>query len=256
MERVTSLDGVHNFRHWHGYAGLDGARVKTGLFRSGHFGRASEADRDYLHDLGVRTVVDFRRPSERQREPSQFRDATVMNVLTSDQDDHGEPPHIAFFRKHGLSGEKVREYMLTAYRRIPMEAGNQSVFREGLRAMASGDADAGLLAHCAAGKDRTGIFCAIVLGHLGVKEDEVFEDYLLTNHAVDFDVLVPRVRGWMQEQYDVDMRDEDMKAFLGVEADYLREAFSVMGDLQDYMTGALGLEQAELDALRDRWLAA
>lgn len=254
MERVTSLDGVHNFRHWHGYAGLDGSRVKTGLFRSGHFGRASEKDRDYLHDLGVRTVVDFRRPSEREREPSQFRDATVMTVLTSDQDDHGEPPHIAFFKKHGLSGEKVRAYMLTAYRRIPMEAGNQAVFRDGLRAMANGDAQSGLLAHCAAGKDRTGIFCALALTHLGVSEDDVYEDYLLTNTAVDFDALVPRVRGWMQAQYDVDMRDEDMRAFLGVDADYLRQAFEVIGDPHAYMRDTLKLETSELDALRERWL--
>lgn len=254
MTRVTSLDGVHNFRHWHGYDSAHGGQVRPGLYRSGHFGRASDADQAFLRDLGVRVVVDLRRPTEREREPSKWAEPSEMTVLSSDQDNHAEPPHIAFFKKHGLSGDKVREYMLTAYQRIPHEEGNKSVFRDGMRALARGDADSGLLVHCAAGKDRTGIFCALVLDQLGVSRAEIFDDYLLTNDAVDFSVLVPRVRGWMREQYDVDMADEDMQAFLGVERAYLEQAFDVIGDPTTYLVDALGLEPGELDQIRARWL--
>lgn len=254
MHRVTSLDGVHNFRHWHGYAGQDGARVREGLYRSGHFARSSETDRDFFRGLGITVVADLRRPSEREREPSPWVDDPGLRVISSDQNNHAVPPHVQFLRERDVTRASVRDYMLSAYRRLPMEEGNQAVFREGFRALASGEADGGLLVHCAAGKDRTGIFCALVLRELGVDDETILDDYLLTNRAVDFDVLVPRVRGWMKEQHDLDMADDQVKAFLGVDADYLAEAFQTMGPADDYLQGVLGLSEVELDALRQRWL--
>ncbi|QEE30102.1 tyrosine-protein phosphatase [Terriglobus albidus] len=38
-----------------------------------------------------------------------------------------------------------------------------------------------LLYHCSAGKDRTGVFSALLLLTLGVPEKTVLEDYALTN---------------------------------------------------------------------------
>ncbi len=35
--------------------------------------------------------------------------------------------------------------------------------------------------HCTAGKDRTGFACALILHTLGVPDDVISEDYLLTN---------------------------------------------------------------------------
>jgi protein-tyrosine phosphatase len=41
-----------------------------------------------------------------------------------------------------------------------------------------------LLFHCAAGKDRTGVLAAVVLGVLGVDEDVIVADYVLSADAM------------------------------------------------------------------------
>ncbi len=254
MNRVTPLEGVHNFRHFHGYDAADGARVREGLFRSGHFSRSTQADRDLIAELGIAVIADLRRPRERQNEPSNWPQVEPFRIIESDEDDNSEPPHMQFLRKGDLSAPAVRGYMLSAYRRIPQEAGNQAVFREGFKALASGEADSGFLVHCAAGKDRTGIFCALVLDELGVDRDTIFEDYLLTNTAVDFDSLIPKVQERMSEQLDKPVDEAALRTFLGVDADLLAQAYEVIGDRGRYLTETLGISEAERAALRERWL--
>ena len=254
MTRIKALEGVHNFRHFDGYEGLDGARVRTGLYRSGHFARSSETDRELVRSLGIAVVADLRRPREREIEPSAWPLDHALRVISSDADNDGEPPHLKFLRTGDLSPEAVRAYMQSAYRRIPMETGNQSVFREGFKALASGEADAGFLVHCAAGKDRTGIFCALVLDDLGVNQDVIVEDYLLTNTAVDFEALIPRVRDRIEADYGRTMPDDLMRSFLGVEADLLHTAFETMGGTDHYLRNVLGITDAERAALLERWL--
>ncbi|MEA1943521.1 MAG: tyrosine-protein phosphatase [Pseudomonadota bacterium] len=256
MTRITPLEGVHNFRHFHDYDAVDGRRVRDGLFRSGHHSRATPADLDAMRKLGIKVVADLRKPRERTNEPSMWPDDMAVRVIASDLGDSGEPPHLAFLRKGVHTPEAVRDYMLSAYRRIPMEEGNQEVYREGYKALASGEADDGFLVHCAAGKDRTGIFCALILDELGVDRDTVMEDYLLTNEAVDFDALIPRIRERSMEQYGKAMSPAMMQIFLGVDADYLAEAFRTMGDTSRYITEQLGIGEAERQALRDRWLTS
>ena len=143
--------------------------------------------------------------------------------------------------------------MLSAYRRIPMEACNQEVYREAYRALASGEADAGFLVHCAAGKDRTGIFCALILDELGVDRDTIVADYLLTNEAVDFDALIPAIRERSLERYGTAMEPELMRVFLGVDAAFIEEAFRTMGSSERYVTQELGISQEERAALKARW---
>jgi protein-tyrosine phosphatase len=53
-------------------------------------------------------------------------------------------------------------------------------------------ADAGVVVHCAAGKDRTGVVCALALETVGVKRDAVIEDYVATAHRLD--ALLARLR--------------------------------------------------------------
>lgn len=46
-------------------------------------------------------------------------------------------------------------------------------------------ADAGAVFHCAAGKDRTGVISAILLGLLGVPDDVIVADYVATRENLD-----------------------------------------------------------------------
>jgi protein-tyrosine phosphatase len=57
------------------------------------------------------------------------------------------------------------------------------------------DGDVPLVFHCAGGKDRTGTLAALILTALGVPEQTVVADYMLTNRYLDVAALAatPRV---------------------------------------------------------------
>ena len=253
-DRVAPLSGVHNFRRFCGYVGHDGRAVKSGLYRSGHFSRATEDDKAHIASLGLQVVADLRKPAERQREPSWWSDEHGVRVIASDEGDGSTPPHFELLRQGEVSDQAIHDYMMGAYRRIPMEACNQHVFREGFRALATGDADQGFVVHCAAGKDRTGLFCALVLGELGVSDEEVMADYLMTNDAVDFDLIAPNVKARIDKEFEVDIPLSSVRRFLGVHPDFLNQAFETIGGRDRYLSETLGVTPDERAALRERWL--
>ena len=70
MPRIVCLEGCTNFRDLGGYHTADGRRVRHGLvFRSAHLGGLTQADRQVIAGLGVRTVVDLRGLSEAAETP-------------------------------------------------------------------------------------------------------------------------------------------------------------------------------------------
>ena len=47
----------------------------------------------------------------------------------------------------------------------------------------------GVMINCTAGKDRTGVVCAVLLGLCGVSEDDIVRDYMKTSWSIDIDEL-------------------------------------------------------------------
>jgi protein-tyrosine phosphatase len=60
----------------------------------------------------------------------------------------------------------------------------QDKIRAALVVLSSSDSYPALF-HCAAGKDRTGVLGSVVLGLLGVSEEDIVADYMLTAHATE-----------------------------------------------------------------------
>jgi protein-tyrosine phosphatase len=254
MSRVLEFEGIRNFRHFGAYDARNGAKVRSGLYRSGHFHNATEADRQKLKDLNISVVADLRRPRERDNEPSNWGEG--LRVLQSDIAGHAEPPHLRFIREGDVSLDGVKAWMRATYRRLPNEKGNQDVFAAGLRELATHGPDEGFVVHCAAGKDRTGLFCALTLSLAGVPFDAIVDDYVMTNDAVDYDALVPMVQKRLQETYDRLIPDAALRTFLGVEGEYLHEAFDEIGSAEGYIRDVLGLTDDEIAAIRANLIAA
>jgi protein-tyrosine phosphatase len=117
--------------------------------------------------------------------------------------------------------------------------------------------------HCTAGKDRAGWASALTLRALGVPEETVMEDYLLSNdylaesNAATLDQVRPIVasaQGVPEDQVDL----SNLEALLEVRPEYLQAAFDAVeeqyGDFDTYLTEGLGLDQATIDAFRDSLL--
>ncbi|GHH72450.1 hypothetical protein GCM10018781_35290 [Kitasatospora indigofera] len=163
--RLLDIPGVRNARDVGGFRTTDGARVRTGLlYRSGWLAELTPEGTRALAKLGVRTVLDLRDPAEMLVRPDRLDGLDVSTahhpLLPQDGADH--------------YGEPLQE----AYRLITdAAAGTLPAL---LGRLTEPEALPALL-HCAVGRDRTGIAVAVLLSVLGVPDEDVVDDYLLSN---------------------------------------------------------------------------
>lgn len=249
--RIHRFDALDNFRDYGDYATDAGRRIAPGrLFRSGHQARASAADLERLHGLGIAAVVDLRRPSERRDQPSRRPAGFSGVVIESAHDDGGEAPHMTFLRTADLTPESGRRFMTETYRQLPFEPSHLELFARYFRLL--DETEGAVLIHCAAGKDRTGLLAALTHHLLGVHRDDMVADYLLTNTAVDLEGRAPGIARQLQARTGRVAAHDAVVAFLGVEAGYLDTALTEIaaryGSTDGYLAKALGVDTG----LRDR----
>lgn len=257
MTRHLDFDGIHNFRDFGGYATASGRRLQGGrLFRSANHHRASDADLDRLRALGLGVIVDLRQPDERRREPSRRWDGFACQVVENDLVED----HLSFaqlVKDSDLSAAWFRDHCLGFYARAPYEPRHVDLYRRYFRALA--DSDGAVLVHCAAGKDRTGLICALTHHVAGVHRDDMLQDYLLTNDEARMAAKIESIGPFLERLTGRRPTEEALRVAVGVHADYLERAFEVIeardGSLDGYVERTLGLGADLRERLQDRLLA-
>jgi protein-tyrosine phosphatase len=160
---------------------------------------------------------------------------------------------LAALLQSDLSPASTRAYMMSLYQEIPFDPRLIKLYRDWFSEL--GEGGAGVI-HCAAGKDRTGIGCALTLMALGVDEETVFADYDFTNQAVDLEKRMPKIQARMEERLARKLDPEALRPMLGVEVDYLRNALDAIdakyGSAIAYMETELGVGAAERAVLREK----
>jgi len=164
MARDLDVEGLANARDLGGLERRDGSVTPTGVFyRSDMLDRVTPAGWRALRELGVRTVVDLRRPEERAGvEPHGIE--VVPADLDGDDDEFWAP-----YEADGRWG--------TPLYYLPHLTGNPHRMRAVLDAIAAAP-DGAVLFHCAAGWDRTGLVSAMLLRSLEVTPEAAVADYL------------------------------------------------------------------------------
>lgn len=170
--RLLPLAGTVNFRDVGGYPTEDGHRVRwRRLFRADSLNRLTEEDRGAIRHLGVVTVVDLRTTVEVEegrfpveQVPVAFHHLPFMESV---------PDPEVFAAVPGLLGSTYVDmldeagHMVAAAVEVLADPTNQPA-----------------IYHCTAGKDRTGVLSAMILGLLGVPDEVIVEDYALSAHAM------------------------------------------------------------------------
>ena len=234
------IDGVRNFRDFGGYQTNKGQRVKRNyLFRSGNYAAITTPGLARFSQTGIVTVVDLRRGQERQTSPSQLHGLPLETIFSSLGDGDGVtlPPHLQYIRDGDLSVEGCHNHMLSSYRRIPWEPQHGETFLKTFQKLAQSDGP--LVIHCAAGKDRTGILCGLILHTLGVSRDEIMYDYMLTNDVPMDEVWLSDYAQRMSDMFKKTIEPEMLMPLIGVHSDYLALAWDEMerrnGGLDGYL---------------------
>ena len=231
--RLVRLDGCFNFRDLGGYATQDGRRVRwRRLYRSDALHHLSEADLRHVRDeLGVRTLVDLRSSAERSGEPASGLAAPPVqahHVPLFDRERSGDTPSLPLAEIYLMLLRVAREPIARA-----------------VRVLATGNDPA--LFHCAAGKDRTGIVAAVLLGALGVRDEDIVEDYAATRDGLVG--IVERLRSSDSYQYVfTELPPDTLHAEPETMARVLVEAGQEFGAMRGYLRSA-GFEEAELRRL-------
>jgi protein-tyrosine phosphatase len=156
IERHIALENALNFRDVGGYRTADGHRVRwRRMFRAGGLSDLTPADLAVLRDLGIKTVLDLRSTAE--WESGRFP-----------VDDHPVTFHHLPLVEEILDPTRysVPEGMLAARYQEIAQIGS-SYIAQAISIVADADTHP-IVVHCLAGKDRTGVVVALVLGLLGV----------------------------------------------------------------------------------------
>ena len=173
--RWLPMEGCVNFRDLGGYRNGSGQTVRwRRLYRSDALQDMTQADTALaIDELNIGLVVDLRNSDEAERDgrgplPDAGADYRHIPLL----EERGFPP---------FTGQDVVERLSTTYQWLAHNSGA----RVATAVNAIAEAEGGVVFHCSAGKDRTGLMAAMLLEVLGVDAETIEADYLLTNEAVE-----------------------------------------------------------------------
>ncbi|MER5608379.1 tyrosine-protein phosphatase [Micromonospora tulbaghiae] len=229
-----------NFRDLGGWRTDDGRTVARGrLYRSDSLAKLAGDDLERFAALGVRTVIDLRYPweiADRGRAPESLG-VTWYNLSIE---------HRPYVQADIDPDVDPWRYLADRYAEVAEDG--VAELRRAIEVIADGEHP--LVFHCASGKDRTGLLAALVLSLLGVDDDQIAEDFALTEHATDRLVAEWRERnggatpGW--------------PAYGRAPAEIIRLVLADLraahGSVHGYVTGRLGVDARTIDALRARLL--
>jgi protein-tyrosine phosphatase len=233
--RTPAVPSVFNFRDLGGYAARDGRTVRWHqLYRSDSLHRLGDDDREVFRALGVRTVIDLRRPTEITRDGR----VPAYDGLAYH---HIHPEHAEWTLVGTLDEHAVARWLADRYNDLARTGA--AGIATALRVIATAQA-APVVVHCVAGKDRTGVVCALTLALLGVADEDIAADYAMSTAAS------ARFHEWLRA---TTARGADLPtAYLSSPAEtmlmFLNDLRTEFGSVEGYVKWA-GLTSEQVDSL-------
>ncbi len=255
MGYVPGFPDTFNLRDLGGLAAADGRRVRPGLlYRGSALAGLTEAQRSIVDGFGLRVLLDLRAVGEVEGRADYVPQGVEYLRIGGMYDADGNeldfsPAGISRMIRHAVGSPE--HFMRSLY--VSMLFGNPAVHALVDR-MALGRAP--LYFHCTAGKDRTGVCAAIVLTLLGVPDDAIVCDFLLTNEyrASIINMAPQDMPAWVSElerQNWAKMNEVSEVDLRGA----LAEADRRHGGREAYLRHEFGLDEAALARMRDAYLA-
>ncbi len=240
--RHIAIEGTHNIRDLGGYLTARGTAIPQRRFlRADCLHRLGPGGTDLLIGEGLRCVIDLRTKGEIAAAPSHFQGLAAVEYVNLPLFDDLSPSALA-------SVDARHAHPLVPFYISALDTRGAAVCN--ILTHIARVQDGAVLFNCTAGKDRTGIIAALLLGLAGVSDDDIVDDYVLTeqmipNLVAEF-LSISRENGGDVESY---------ATLLESPADTMAKMLSHIrvqhGSIPDYVTH-IGLERKDQFRLIDR----
>ncbi|SMH56388.1 tyrosine-protein phosphatase [Mesorhizobium australicum] len=236
IERHLAIAGTFNVRDLGGYPVPGGATHWRRILRADGLHRLDGNSIAELKGLGVATVIDLRRDEELETHPNPLRLEPGIDYR-----------QISLFEELAPSAMTAADVLYDLYLQALSSRRDRIV--EVLSAIA--DAPEGIvLFHCTAGKDRTGLIAALLLGLAGVEHDVIVADYALTKER-----LAPAIEGFVADAVARGVDVEALRPLLACEPETMAATLAHLADrygsVETYLLDS-GLDPATIGRLRAR----
>lgn len=241
QNRTLSWDACLNIRDLGGYPIADGRLTHWGaLLRGDTLTRLSPAGRQALIAYGVRTIIDLRTPGEIAIDLHPFAEATPGVTYH----------HLPLFADYDTQNADwiINARSLAELYDVTLAQSQQRIIR-----VLSTIADAepgGVLFHCHAGKDRTGLIAMFLLAIAGVDDQTIVADYALSDQN-----LAPIHNEILARFADQPERQELVGRMLFTRPEYMQATLNLLRERHDGPLGYLathGLTERQIHTLRQR----
>lgn len=248
QQRLIPLTGAGNFRDLGGYQSQEKRKVAWGkIYRADSLSNLTPADLEELKkrhvtvDCDLRTAFEQRAMPDKLTEEIRYVDCHVY-AEEGDTDQQADVP-----------GEILQTgYLGSIYQHILLNVHSQHAFGAVMQHLINLPAKEALVFHCSAGKDRTGMMAALILKTLGVDDQTIIKDYLLTNQLYDFassrQLPSEEQLGQMVAKMNTTKGDAPvMKGFLQT----LEQGW---GTIDNFWQQQLGFSSEQLNSFRQKYL--
>jgi protein-tyrosine phosphatase len=174
--RQIHFEGIVVFRDLGGYKARGGRTVAwRRIFRSSELLSMSQKDILQLKEIGLKAVINLRKPKESEKQ----QEISLLNEVGA------RFCNVPFRLSSALLIKREEELypkflnMGEVYLNRISDKGYGQRIIEALEIIAEPE-NHPLLFHCAVGKDRSGVLAAVLLSVLGVADEDVIKDYILS----------------------------------------------------------------------------
>ncbi|MDP4467176.1 tyrosine-protein phosphatase [Lacticaseibacillus paracasei] len=246
---TLSIPNSINLRTLAGYKAYDGRIIKANkILRSGRLSKLSPNEAELLAtNYKVVTVADLRTDEEIKREPDVLpQDAAYYQLPVLPFSDHS-----SFTERLKRRFAKPEDPTTRMYRKMMTDSHATSAYRDLFNLLLNNTEDnQALLIHCSAGKDRTGVAMMLIEAALGIPDDTIRRDYLLSN-----DLLA--ASGELNNSEDRSTHADSMRTQPATEENIQAVLNVIHGSYQswtDYLQRQIGLSTTDLAVLKQSYL--
>ncbi|WP_241592262.1 tyrosine-protein phosphatase [Rosenbergiella epipactidis] len=254
MSQPIRLQSIANFRQLGGLLTKEGRKIRSNcLFRCSALDRLTAQDSEQLAQLAGVTILDYRDIHEAQAKPDQIVTAANYLNIPANPPDLVVDAKVVEFSPQAIEALDVDRFMTQLYQQLPF---NNPAWRQLIATLSHPETQT-LIQHCAVGKDRTGLGCAITLLLLGCEESVIIDDYLATNGRLE-EIGQQALALWpagVSEKAQANFRQ-----LLSVDKAWLVAALTAIkqryASIEQWLEQEYGVTAQQRQSIQDKWLEA